>query len=230
MNENVKTYPEVVVSERSFFSRVYFWMTIGLVLTALTALYVVASPELMIRLLSNEILFYGLLIGELALVWYMSARVQKMSFAQLSLGMLIYAIINGITLSLIFVVYTSTSIASTFFVTAGMFGAMSIYGYSTKRDLTGVGHFCFMGLIGLIIASVINIFLFNDMFSFVISCVGVVVFVGLTAYDTQKLKNIASIGVETEDGKKMAMMGALELYLDFINLFLFILRLLGRRR
>lgn len=230
MDQDVRTYSDVMMSERGFLSRVYFWLTLGLVFTAATALFVFSSPELMIKLLVNRFLFYGLVFGELALVWYMSARVQKLSFAQLSLGMLIYAIVNGITLSLIFVIYTGSSIAGTFLITAGMFGAMSLYGYITKRDLTSVGSFSLMGVIGLIIAGLVNLFLQNAMISYVISFIGVIVFVLLTAYDTQKLKNIASIGVETEDGKKTAMMGALSLYLDFINLFLYILRLLGRRR
>ncbi len=230
MNQNVRSYNENVVSERSFLGKVYLWMSLGLLITAMVALFVVSSPMLMYRIATSQGLFMGLILGELALVWYMSARVHKMSIGELSLGMIIYAALNGITLSLIFVIYTEASIASTFFVTAGTFALMSFYGYVTKRDLTSMGSFLMMGLMGLILASVVNMFLGNEMIYWVISFVGVLIFTGLTAYDTQKLRKIASVGVDTEEGQKLAMMGALSLYLDFINLFLYLLRLLGRRK
>lgn len=188
------------------------------------------NADMVNYLTSNSFLFYGLLIGELALVWYLSSAIHRLSPQSATLLFLLYAGINGVTMSLIFLLYTTASIASTFLVTAGTFGVMSFYGYMTKTNLSSIGNLCFMALIGLIIASVVNIFLVNDVLTLVISYVGVLVFVGLTAYDTQKIKESA-LHAQGEDGiHRHAIMGALSLYLDFINLFLMLLRILGGRR
>ena len=175
----------------------------------------------------NLPVFYGLLIAELAMVWGFSALVNRISTVAAGAMFFTYAIMNGLTLSIIFLAYTSESIASTFFITAGTFGAMSAFGYVTKRDLTGVGSFAMMGFFGLLIASVVNIFLQSTMIYWLTTFVGVIVFTALAAYDTQKIKQL---DVGGEAGDKGAIHGALILYLDFINLFLFLLRLLGRRK
>lgn len=232
MNENlnVQPYESTSIQDRSFLSQVYLWMTLGLLITAGVAVYVASSPMLMIRIITSDGLFFGFILGELALVWYMSARVHKMSLGQLSFGMLAYAVLNGVTLSVVFWAYTQGSIASVFFITAGTFGLMSLIGYTTKRDLTGMGQFMLMGLIGMILASLVNMFFKSPAIYWVATYAGVVIFAGLTAYDTQKLKRLAGMEMEVEEGKKLALMGALTLYLDFINLFLLLLRVLGRRK
>ncbi len=213
----------------AFLRKVYAYMAGGLFATAVTAI-VVASSETMVKLiLGNPIVFYGLIIGELGMVLAFSALVNRISTAAAGALFFAYAIVNGLTLSVIFLAYTASSIGSTFFVTGGMFGALSAYGYATKRDLSGLGSFAMMGLIGLIIASVVNIFLKSSMIYWLTTFVGVIVFTALTAYDTQKLKRFAS-QASPGDQSKVALQGALMLYLDFINLFLFMLRLLGRRR
>lgn len=216
----------------ALFKNVYLWMSLALVITALTSLVVADSPSIISMIFSNKLVFYGLLIGELALVWYLSARINSLSFMTATTIFIIYSILNGVTLSVIFLVYTADSIASTFFVTAGTFGAMSLFGYITKRDLTSIGSFCFMALIGLIIASIVNIFLKSEMMYWIITYAGVLIFVGLTAYDTQKIKRLLlNEGTEiNETTQKIALMGALTLYLDFINLFLYLLRLIGNRK
>jgi hypothetical protein len=217
--------------ETKFLTRVYGWMAGGLVTTALTAWITLSTPALLQLIFGNRLVFYGLLIGELGLVAWMSGLVGRMSASTAALVFLGYSALNGLTLSCIFLVYTSSSIASTFVITAGTFGAMSVYGLVTSRPLDGLGSFAFMGLIGVILASVVNLFLRNSMLEFVISCVGVIVFVGLTAYDTRKLKMMAAqVEADSEAGRKGAIQGALSLYLDFINLFLMLLRLLGNRR
>ena len=204
-------------------------MTLGLAITGLTALFV-ADSNLIEVIFSGSFPFWILLIAELALVWYLSSRIMKLSMPVATAAFAVYSLLNGVTLSPIFLVYTGESIASTFFITAGTFAAMAIFGYTTKRDLSSMGSYLMMGLIGLIIASVVNIFVGSSLLMWVVSYLGVLIFVGLTAYDTQRIKEIIaqSIGDE-EQTKKVALIGALNLYLDFINLFLYLLRLFGRR-
>ncbi len=217
--------------QRSFILKVYNWMAMGLVLTALVALAMFKFIDIG-RLFSEYIfVFWFLLIFEVALVWGLSFAINKISAVLATLAFLFYAAVNGITLSIIFLAYTQTSIASTFFITAFMFAATSVFGYITKIDLTRMGGFMMMALIGLIIASVVNIFVASSTLYWIVSYAGVFIFVGLTAYDTQKIKNM-SVGIDSssEEGSKASVMGALALYLDFINLFLFMLRILGRRR
>lgn len=224
--------PEQIKAEQaSFMAKVYGWMTAALIVTGFISMFVASSPELLVTIVGNKLFFYGLLIAEVGIVWWLSSRVQSMSANTATLWFFLYAILNGMTLSVIFVVYTASSIASTFFITAGTFGAMSAYGYFTKRDLTSWGSFLFMGVIGLVIAGIVNIFWQNDMFGMIVSAIGVLIFTGLTAYDTQKIKEMNIIGnAGTNEDRKEAVMGALTLYLDFINLFLYLLRLLGGRR
>lgn len=217
--------------ETRFLTRVYGWMAGGLVATALMAWVTLSTPALLQLVFGNRFVFYGLLIGELALVAWLSGLVGRMSASTAAIVFVAYSALNGLTLASVFLVYTSGSIVSTFVVTAGTFGAMSVYGLVTSRSLDGLGSFAFMGLIGVILASVVNLFLRNSMLEFVISCVGVIVFVGLTAYDTRKLKVMAArVDADSEEGQKGAIQGALALYLDFVNLFLMLLRLLGNRR
>ena len=224
-------YAETRTQLGTFLAKVYGWMSMGLVLTAAVAMGV-ANSESMLRLIfGNRAVLIGLIIGELLLVIVLSAAIQRIPAALASLMFLLYAGLNGLTLSVIFLLYTRHSIATTFFVTGGTFGAMSLYGYFTKRDLTSLGNLAFMLLIGVIIGSVVNFFFASTMLYWIITYVGIAVFVGLTAYDTQRIKRIG-LGL-TEDGAVMqraAVLGALRLYLDFINLFLLLLRLLGRRR
>jgi len=213
----------------AFLSKVYGWMFLGLLLTAGTAVVVASSPALIETLILNRILFWILLFGQLGLVFYLSARVDKVSPVTAAGLFLLYSAMVGVTSSVIFLIYTGASIVSAFVIAAGMFGAMAVFGTFTKRSLAGVGQFMFMGLIGLLIAMVVSIFWFNDVLMFVINVIGVVVFTGLTAWDAQRLKQMA---VVLPDGRvgSYAVVGALSLYLDFINLFFFILRLMGGRR
>jgi len=217
----------------SFIQSVYNWMGIGLALTGVIAFFVANNPTLSDLILGNRILFFGLIIGELALVFFLSARVHKMQASTATAMFIAYSILNGLTLSVIFVAYTAASIASTFFICAGTFVACSVYGMTTKRDLTSWGGFLMMGLIGIIIASVVNIFIKSSAMTMIVSYIGVLVFVGLTAYDTQKLKHMALTqpsDIEAGVVRKGAIMGALSLYLDFINLFLMLLRIFGGGR
>jgi len=213
----------------AFLSKVYGWMFLGLLVTAGTAVTVASSPALIKTLILNRGLLLLMVFAQLGLVIYLSVRVNKMAPAMAAGLFLVYSALVGITTSSIFMVYTGASIVSAFVIAGGMFGAMAVFGTLTKRSLAGVGQFMFMGLIGLVIASIVNIFLFSDMLSFVISVVGVLVFTGLTAWDAQRLKQMA---VALPDGRTgtYAVVGALSLYLDFINLFFFILRLTGGRR
>jgi uncharacterized protein len=217
----------LIVKQNALVRQVYAWMGCGLALTAIVALITVSSPELLQAIVGNRLVFYGLMIGELALVFTLSGAINRMSAGVATMLFIGYSALNGLTLSVIFLVYTADSIASTFAVSAAMFGAMSVYGYTTKKDLTSWGNFLFMGLIGIVIASLVNLFMRNDAASWVISAIGVIVFTGLTAYDTWKIKAMAAEGAE---GRKPAILGALTLYLDFINLFLMLLRLMGGRR
>ena len=217
---------------QTFMAQVYGWMTVGLLLTAFVALYVASSATLIEMIFTNKIFFFGLIIAQLALVFILSGMVHKMSGALATTLFMLYSALTGVTISSVLIVYTYSSVASTFFICAAMFGALSVYGYTTKRSLTGMGSFLFMGLIGIIIASIVNIFMQSSMMSMVISYAGVLIFAGLTAYDTQKLKDMGS-EINQEDKENMrrySIMGALTLYLDFINLFLMLLRILGDRR
>jgi uncharacterized protein len=229
--ENAYSNTPAIVATTSFFPSVYGWMTAGLGLTALMAVITLSSESMLQLIFGNKMVFYGLMIGELGLVIALSAAINRISATTATLMFLLYSALSGVTFASIFLVYTQSSIAGTFFVASGTFAAMSIYGMVTKRDLTGWGSFLFMGLIGIIIASVVNIFLQSAMITWVVSYVGVFVFVGLTAYDTQKIKRIGQNGfADGESRQKMAILGALTLYLDFINLFLMLLRVMGDRR
>lgn len=225
-----KAQTQLMINE--FVRSVYNWMAIGLALTGLVAFYVANSESMMRLIFGNKIIFFGLIIGELALVFTISARVQKIKASTATALFVLYAALNGATLSVIFLIYTRTSITSTFFICAATFITCSIYGMTTKRDLTSLGGFMAMGLIGIIIASVVNMFIGSYGIHMIISYIGVIVFVGLTAYDTQKLKTMAlsqPAGLDAGVVRKGAILGALSLYLDFINLFLMLLRILGNR-
>ncbi len=214
-----------------FLAKVFKWMAVGLALTGFIA-FLTAETGLAYAIVGSP-LFFILIIGELGLVFYLSARIDKLQAATASLLFYLYSALDGLTLSVIFLAYTKSSIAATFFITAGMFGAMAIYGMVTKRDLSGFGSFLFMGLIGIIIASIVNIFLQSSSLYWAISMIGVFIFTGLTAYDVQKIKNMGEQGI-LEQGheaiRKGSIMGALALYLDFINLFLMLLRFFGGGR
>jgi len=210
-------YESSASAEATFLAKVYRWMAGGLALTGLFAYAVVTSPGLQRVILGNRIVFFGLVA--------FTRVVQRATFGTAAAMFLAYCALSGLTFSVIFLAYTRESIASTFFITGGTFAAMSAYGTLTKKDLTGWGQFLMMGLIGIVIALVVNIFLRSDALGFVLSCAGVVVFTGLTAYDAQRIKGYAGAGDE-----RLALHGALQLYLDFVNLFLMLLRLFGRRR
>jgi FtsH-binding integral membrane protein len=222
-----RTASQVIVRQNTLVRQVYAWMGVGLVVTAFMSIVTLSSPAILGAVFGNKLVFYGLMIGELALVFTLSGAIHKLSSTTATLIFIAYSALNGITLSAVALVYTASSISSTFVITAGMFGAMSVYGYMTKRDLTSWGSFLFMGLIGVVIASVVNIFVASSAMSWIISGIGVIVFTGLTAYDTWKIKELAAQGTE---GRKPAILGALTLYLDFINLFLMLLRFTGNRR
>ena len=212
---------------------VYTWMALGLLMTALTALYVVRSEPIMYALTTTPALAWGLLIGELVMVIVLSARIMKMSFLTAGLMFAAYAILNGVTMSFIFLAYTAESIAQTFFITAGTFAGMSALGFFIKRDLSSLGRVLYMLLIGLIIATIVNIFTKSSGLAMILNYLGVAVFVGLTAYDTQKIKNMLMVYSEAginDQTSKLALMGSLSLYLDFVNLFLYLLRFMGNRR
>ncbi|MEQ4923781.1 Bax inhibitor-1/YccA family protein [Proteus hauseri] len=217
---------------QTFMAQVYGWMTVGLLLTAFVALYVASSETLLSMIFSSNIVFFGLIIAQLGLVFVLSGMVHKMSGAVATTLFMLYSALTGVTISSVLIVYTASSVASTFFICAAMFGALSVYGYTTKRSLTGMGSFLFMGLIGILLASLVNFWLKSPMMHMIISYAGVLIFAGLTAYDTQKLKDMGS-EINQEDKENMrrySIMGALTLYLDFINLFLMLLRILGDRR
>ncbi|HEY5521924.1 MAG TPA: Bax inhibitor-1/YccA family protein [Desulfuromonadaceae bacterium] len=222
-----RTADQIIVKQNALIRQVYTWMGAGLAITAFMALITLSSPALLNIIAGNRLVFYGLMIGELALVFTLSGAINRLSAPVATFLFVAYSALNGVTLSVVAMVYTANSIASTFVITAGMFGAMSVYGYMTKRDLTSWGSFLFMGLIGVVIASIVNIFMGSSAVSWVISGIGVIVFTGLTAYDTWKIKEMAAQGTE---GRKPAILCALTLYLDFINLFLMLLRFTGNRR
>ena len=216
-----------------FVRSVYNWMCIGLALTGFVAYYASTSEAVLGLVFGNSIVFFGLILAELALVFALSGMVNRMSGATATALFVVYSALNGVTLSFIFIAYTQASIVSTFFVCSATFLACSVYGWTTKKDLTSWGGFFTMGLIGIIIASLVNMFIQSSAMSMFISYIGVFVFVGLTAYDTQKLKNMAitqPAGLDGEVIRKGAILGALSLYLDFINLFLMLLRIFGQSR
>ena len=222
---------EILVND--FVRSVYNWMAVGLCLTGAVAFYVSSSEAMMRFIFGNSMVFIVLILAELGLVFAISGMINKMSAGTATSLFVLYSALNGVTLSFIFLAYTSTSIASTFFICGGTFVACSIYGWTTKKDLTSMGGFLTMGLIGIIIASLVNMFIRSSAMNMIISYIGVIVFVGLTAYDTQKLKNMAMTQPAGEDGaviRKGAILGALSLYLDFINLFLMLLRIFGQGR
>ena len=211
--------------------KVYLWMSLALVITGFTAYYVATTPALISAIITNQILFWGLVIGELALVFGLSAAINKLSLTTATLMFVIYAVINGLTLSFIFLVYTASSITSVFFITAGTFAVMAFFGYFTKTDLSSLGKILMMALIGIIIATIVNIFTKSEGLAMILNYLGVLVFVGLTAYDSQKIKQMLMMAPDTgEAAQKVALLGALSLYLDFINLFLYLLRIFGTRR
>jgi uncharacterized protein len=223
--------PRSAVADRAstFLSRVYAWMCGGLAMTAATAWGVASSPSLVQALVSNRLLFWGLLIVQLGIVWTLSSRVQRLAASTAALLFVAYSVATGLTFSLILLAFTGESIATTFLVTSGMFGGLALYGTTTKRDLGGFGQFLFMGLIGVVLASIVGLFWHNDAFQFVLSFIGVLLFSGLTVYDAQRLKVMAFQTPAGQEGS-YAVVGALTLYLDFVNMFLFLLRFTGNRR
>lgn len=223
--------PQVALADyvSQIMKRVYLRMALALVVTAFAAYFTLVSG-LFNYIFQSPTPMFVLMIAEVGLVLFLSARIDKMSGTTSTILFFLYSILNGVTLSLLFVVYTMTSIAQTFFITAGVFGAMTIYGYTTSRDLTKIGTYLVMALIGLIVCVVVNIFLKSSTFDFIISLAGVAIFVGLTAWDTQKIKGWAAATVDQpEMVGRLATMGALSLYLDFVNLFIYLLRIFGRR-
>lgn len=210
--------------------KVYTWMALALAITGVTAYGVAISPNLINLIFGSKMVFFGLIIAELAMVMILTARLKKLSLTSATMMFIGYSVLNGVTLASIFLVYTMSSIASTFFICAATFGVMSAYGAMTKTDLSSMGKLLFMALIGLIIATLVNVFVGNSMLDLIISYVGVLVFVGLTAWDTQKIKMmLADADYMDESTQKLALIGALSLYLDFVNLFLYLLRIFGKR-
>ena len=210
--------------------KVYVWMSLALAITGFTAYGVATSPGIMQAIYTNQILFWGLIIAEFALVIGVSAAINKLSLATATLMFILYSVINGALLSYIFILYTASSISTVFFITAGTFAAMAVVGYTTKTDLSSLGKILLMALIGLIIATVVNVFVKSSGFDMILSYVGVLIFVGLTAYDSQKIKQMLLQAPDAgESAQKVALLGALSLYLDFINLFIYLLRIFGKR-
>ena len=231
MNPTSMTAEQIQAESQRYMVKVYGWMSLALMITGFVAMFVASSTGLIEMIIGNRIVFYGLLILQFAAVISLSGWISSMRASTAMAIFIAYSALNGLTFSLIFVIYTAESIASTFFITAGTFAVMSIYGYTTKSDLSKWGNLLFMGLIGLVIASVVNVFLQDETLHWITTYAGVLIFVGLTAYDTQKIKATNIIGNEgSEEDSKEAIMGALTLYLDFINLFLYLLRIFGKRK
>jgi len=231
MNESESTRWATSSALPVLMRKVYTWMALALVITGVTAYGVANSPAILQMIVTNKILFFGLLIGELALVWGVSAMIDRLSLTTATLLFVLYSVINGVTLSFIFLAYTYESVTSVFFITAGTFAAMALFGYFTKTDLSSIGRILFMALIGLIIATIVNIFVKSSGLGMILNYMGVLIFVGLTAWDTQKIKQMLATAEDTgETAQKVALMGALSLYLDFINLFLYLLRIFGSSR
>lgn len=208
--------------------KVFVWMTLALAITGLTAYGVATSPAILSLIFSSKVTFFGLIIAEFALVFAISGAINRLSLSTATMLFILYSVINGATLSSIFFAFSVATISKVFFITAGTFGAMALVGYTTKTDLTSMGKLLFMALLGIIIASVVNIFVASSGLDLILSYVGVLVFVGLTAYDTQKIKQMCQAAPDAgESAQKLALIGALSLYLDFINLFLYLLRIFG---
>ena len=219
------------VEERvtTFLRSVYGWMGAGLAITAVTASIIAASPDFVIAIATNRLLFWGLMLAQLGLVFVLSARVQQLAAPTAALLFVAYSALTGVTISFVLLAYTGESVARTFVITAGMFGGMAAYGTTTRRSLAGFGQFLFMGLIGVVLASIVGMFWPSDGLQFILSFIGVIVFTGLAAYDAQRLKSMA-LALPTGQTGSYAIVGALALYLDFINLFLMLIRLTGSRR
>ncbi len=221
---------EVAAAFPALMRKVYLWMTMAMVITGLTAYLVATNINIISFIYSNQAVMWGLIIAELAIVIGVTAAINKLSLPVATLLFVLYSVINGALLSSIFLIYTMSSIATVFFITAATFGAMSLFGYFTKQDLTSWGKILMMALIGLIIATVVNLFVKSSGLEMIVSYVGVLIFVGLTAYDTQKIKQMCLQAPDAgESMQKLALLGALSLYLDFINLFIYLLRIFGRR-
>ncbi len=233
MAYSVPALAQYELRQRTVLQQVYAWMAGGLTVTGLVALWAYTSGFVASVLIRNQGLFIGLIIAELALVMALSWGIGRMSAPVATGTFLLYSALNGLTMAVIFLLYTAASIGTTFLVTAGTFAAMSLYGYTTKRDLTSIGSFLVMGLIGFLLASVVNFFLKSEMLYWLLTYAGILIFIGLTAYDTQKIKKLSAVLDGNSDQallRRVVLMGALTLYLDFINLFLLLLRVLGRRR
>ena len=237
MDDRIVTTQPVLTSDqaeelqRAFVLKVFGWMAAGLMITGIMSMVTVQSQAILDMVFANKFVYFGLIIAQLGLVVWLSARIAVMSAMTATLVFAGYSFLTGLTLSVVFLAYTAESLASTFFVSAGTFAAMFAYGFMTKRDLTSMGSFMTMGLIGVVIASLVNMFLKSEMIYWISTYIGVIVFVGLTAYDAQKIKAMSVVALEGDESEqKGAIIGALRLYLDFINLFLLLLRVLGRRK
>ena len=209
--------------------KVCLWMTLALMITGITAAGVANSPNILALIYSSQVVMWGIIIAEFGLVIYISARLEKLSLSTATTLFALYSILNGVMLSSIFLLYSTAIISKVFFITAGTFGVTALYGYATKKDLSSLGNILFMALIGLVIATVVNVFMKSAMFDLILSYIGVIIFVGLTAWDSQKIKHMMMVQQDAdESAQKLALIGALSLYLDFINLFLYLLRIFGR--
>lgn len=209
--------------------KVYLWMTLALMITGITAAGVANSPNILALIYSSQVVMWGIIIAEFGLVIYISARLEKLPLSTATTLFALYSILNGVMLSSIFLLYSTAIISKVFFITAGTFGVTALYGYATKKDLSSLGNILFMALIGLVIATVVNVFMKSAMFDLILSYIGVIIFVGLTAWDSQKIKHMMMVQQDAdESAQKLALIGALSLYLDFINLFLYLLRIFGR--
>ncbi len=219
------------IENQHYITKVFGWMSAALVVTGLVAMYTASNLPLANFIFGHPLLFIVMLFLEFIMVAYLVIAIEKMSVTTGRLTFLAYSALNGLTLASVFLVFTTESLAMTFYITAGTFALMSFYGFTTKKDLTSIGNLCIMSLLGIIMATFINMFLNNSIVNLVTAYIGVLVFVGLIAYDTQKIKKLNIIGnEETDEDKKEAIIGALTLYLDFINLFLMLLRIFGKRR
>lgn len=209
--------------------KVYLWMTLALMITGITAAGVANSPNILALIYSSQVVMWGIIIAEFGLVIYISARLEKLSLSTATTLFALYSILNGVMLSSIFLLYSTAIISKVFFITAGTFGVTALYGYATNKDLSSLGNILFMALIGLVIATIVNVFMKSAMFDLILSYIGVIIFVGLTAWDSQKIKHMMMVQQDAdESAQKLALIGALSLYLDFINLFLYLLRIFGR--
>ena len=232
LSEQRQTTHSVQPMHLAILKDVYLWMCSALVISGLTALYVSVNPNILRIVFANSMSLILMFLAQLGLIWFISAKINSISSTVATILFIVYSILTGVTLSSIFLVFTHESIASVFFITAGTFGGISLYGYTTKKDLSTWGSYLIMGLIGLIIASVVNWFLNSEMLYWIVSYVGVLIFIGLTMYDTQKIKQLSYqySGEDDETMNKVALLGAITLYLDFINLFLYLLRIFGKRK